>query len=104
MLRKPSWLLHSFVVALCLSLTTVEIGADDANSDRRPAQEAFGSASVTTGLQIGLTSHDLQKYGSMGRQIATHGAGHVINFCWTNKKLMDFPWVVRMSVSTLGIH
>lgn len=85
MLRKLRRLLQSLAIGLCLSLTTAETGADAANSDRRPAQDAFGGASVSPGLQIGLTSHDLQKYGSMGHQIATHGAGHVINFCWTNK-------------------
>jgi len=39
------------------------------------------------GLTVGCTFHDLQKYGSMGRQIANSPLGglSLINFSWTNQ-------------------
>ncbi|MCH7877983.1 MAG: hypothetical protein IH914_01540, partial [candidate division Zixibacteria bacterium] len=39
------------------------------------------------GLTVGCTFHDLQKYGSMGRQIANSPLGgfNLINFSWTNQ-------------------
>lgn len=37
------------------------------------------------GMVVGCTYHDLQKYGSMGRQIASDQIFGTINYSWTNK-------------------
>ncbi|MCH9032656.1 MAG: hypothetical protein IIB00_10420, partial [candidate division Zixibacteria bacterium] len=52
---------------------------------------ALNSRAASPGLQIGTTTYDLQKHGSMGRQITTRGSDHIINFSWTNKDNFAFP-------------
>jgi hypothetical protein len=44
------------------------------------------------GIVVGCTYHDLQKYGSMGRQIATDHVFHVINFAFVNNSSDRSPY------------
>ncbi|MCH9032370.1 MAG: hypothetical protein IIB00_08955, partial [candidate division Zixibacteria bacterium] len=100
MLRKLRRLLQSLVIGLCLFPTTAETGTDAANSDLRPAQDAFGNASVTPcligqayadgSITVDCNTYDLQKLGSMGRQIIL-GTGN------TPDRNLEFVWIHRFS-------
>lgn len=57
------------------------------------------------GIVVGCTHHDLQKYGSMGRQIRTDWIFGEIEFTWTNKKtsVLGAGMNVAYSSSACGI-
>ncbi|MCP4567198.1 MAG: hypothetical protein GY841_06435 [FCB group bacterium] len=91
---RSTSILFPLLCLLLFAALSVKAGPADDNSlkqGERTSRFSFLSISQSPGTQVGETTHDLQHYGTMGRQIAHRPITNFVHMVWTAQDAFEIP-------------